>query len=615
MRLSFPTVRAEASQQMQLVALLLFSCATKFAYVFLLTDWQHYLFSDFAGYWDRAAQRAAGDVASVNQWAIWPPFWHIVLAEIFKVLDFVGLRAHALPVVLSLNILLSTLSVYLLYRIARLLYDSHGYAMLVAAAYGFFYPLVYFNAFVMSEHAAVTAVIAALFVVLRHDSVRATAGGGLLLALAVAMRPAFGLLGGLFFLYLLFRKRLSWAAAGQAAVFALAFFALLFLVVVENGAISQGRLKGLSAGGGLNFYFAQCRTHSVTSVAEGYRFVIIPPATVNHPEYGSLTISRPIHDQAYFYKLGWECLRANPSHLADVAHKLDALYFGPLLPSMTSARGFDAMLGASRHLAFGMSLLALFFPLLLRMPGINRPAVVLLAAIPLVSIATMYFFNIEHRYLYSFIFAIQLLSLLLAWKWAADWKRNTLPTALFAALLALVYLGAYAYGQLRVWRLERNVELRITQNNGPILALDQPRMAVSSARFMTDRIDFPDSDGLRHYLLGELGWKRYFFIDAEMRFEVEAPGEYEFFVYSDDGARLRIDGDIVSEFVAPRPMGESVGRIYLHRGMHSLKIAYFQNEGSCGLKAVYRRRDFPMQRYYVGQDSEWLKWGPHAAAP
>lgn len=611
MPVTFPAIRFRLSQEAQLGLLLLASCAIKFVYVFLLSDWQHYLFSDFAGYWDRAAQRAAGDSTGINQWAVWPPLWHLVLAEIFKVLDFLGYRMHALPVVLSLNILFSTLGVYLVYRIARLLHDAHGYAMLAAAAYAFCFPLVYFNAFVMSEHAAMAAVMAALFVLLRYDSARAVAASGFLLAVAVAMRPAYGLLGGLFFLYLVFRERLSWSSVKHGAVFALAFFSLLFLVVAQNAAISKGKLKGLSAHGGLNFYFAQCRAYSVTSEVDGYRHIIIPPATVDHPEYGSLTTTHPIYDQNYFYALGRACMKANTHKLADAVSKLDALYFGPLFPTMHSAWGANALLGVSRHLVFGMSLLALFFPLLLRVQGVNRPGILLLAGIPAAGMATMYFFNVEHRYLYSYLFAILLLSLLLVWKWFAEGRRGILLISLFGAALALMYLGQFFYRQAQIGQVERNLPLTITQNALPIRKLDQRRMVAATARFMTDRMDFPDSYGLRHPLLGELGWDQHFFIDTEANFNVEIPGLYEFLVYSDDGARLIIDGQTVSEFVGRRAIGESAGSVFLDKGVHSMKLAYFQNEGSCGLKAIYRHRDFPAQRFFVGQDSPLLKWMPH----
>ncbi|MCW3059982.1 MAG: hypothetical protein JWQ02_1803, partial [Capsulimonas sp.] len=50
------------------IALIGGSFLIRFCYVFLLTDYSHYLVSDMGGYWVRACERFDGDHNSYRQW-------------------------------------------------------------------------------------------------------------------------------------------------------------------------------------------------------------------------------------------------------------------------------------------------------------------------------------------------------------------------------------------------------------------------------------------------------------------------------------------------------------------------------------------------------------------
>ncbi|HTE40972.1 MAG TPA: hypothetical protein VK629_09080 [Steroidobacteraceae bacterium] len=112
--------------------LLAISCVVKLLYVFCLTDYSNYLFSDFGGYWNRALERLRGHDTDYDQWAIWPPLPHILLTFFFRVIDLAGLSEHRLEALLVANVGLSTLCVALVYGITLRLCSSSRAAFEVA---------------------------------------------------------------------------------------------------------------------------------------------------------------------------------------------------------------------------------------------------------------------------------------------------------------------------------------------------------------------------------------------------------------------------------------------------------------------------------------------------
>lgn len=68
----------------------------------------------------------------------------------------------------------------------------------------------------------------------------------------------------------------------------------------------------------------------------------------------------------------------------------------------------------------------------------------------------------------------------------------------------------------------------------------------------------------------------WFAIDYTGRFWVQKPGEYEFSLTSDDGARLYIDDKEVIDNDGQHPPATEGGCVYLAGGIHRIRISYFQ---------------------------------------
>ena len=76
----------------------------------------------------------------------------------------------------------------------------------------------------------------------------------------------------------------------------------------------------------------------------------------------------------------------------------------------------------------------------------------------------------------------------------------------------------------------------------------------------------------------------YFFIRWTGKVQVPKDGKYTFFLESDDGSRLFIDGKQLIQNGGRHHMIEKDGSVELSAGAHDVKIEYFENEVHAGRK-------------------------------
>jgi hypothetical protein len=68
----------------------------------------------------------------------------------------------------------------------------------------------------------------------------------------------------------------------------------------------------------------------------------------------------------------------------------------------------------------------------------------------------------------------------------------------------------------------------------------------------------------------------WFAIDYNGRFWIHDPGKYEFFLMSDDGSRLYIDGKTIIDNDGVHASVERAGSTTLKTGAHRIRVSYFQ---------------------------------------
>jgi len=70
-----------------------------------------------------------------------------------------------------------------------------------------------------------------------------------------------------------------------------------------------------------------------------------------------------------------------------------------------------------------------------------------------------------------------------------------------------------------------------------------------------------------------------FAVRYETQFVVQQPGQHQFYLGSDDGSRLTIDGNVVVTVDGVHPHQEQMGKANLDRGPHRVLVEYFQDAG------------------------------------
>jgi hypothetical protein len=81
---------------------------------------------------------------------------------------------------------------------------------------------------------------------------------------------------------------------------------------------------------------------------------------------------------------------------------------------------------------------------------------------------------------------------------------------------------------------------------------------------------------------------------------IENSGEYTFYLKSDDGSRLWINGVLIIDNDGLHGMREKSGAVSLESGYHHFRIHFFENYGHTGLILSYKSEDF--QKKVVPQD-------------
>ena len=115
--------------------------------------------------------------------------------------------------------------------------------------------------------------------------------------------------------------------------------------------------------------------------------------------------------------------------------------------------------------------------------------------------------------------------------------------------------------------------------------LDQSQMSADYTSTFTS-IDFPNTSGsLKHQDNTDTGFQDYFLANFSGILKVNYPGKYDFYVGSDDGFRLKIDGQSVMEHKNLRSyQTTSASYVFDQAGEYAIDLSFFEWGGSAGVK-------------------------------
>ena len=625
--------------------IILVSTVLNFILVFEWSYYQSYLTSDMEGYWERAIQIFDGDEKSLNTWVSNAPFYSRVIAAIFTWLEYLHLSEYRLETMLSLNILLSCFATLSLYLIGLKMLKHKGWSLALAATYAFAYPNLYFNTFLLGEPFAVPIIISALCLVMYLKDSYKIYLAGFVLAFGVGVRPSNGLLGLPCALYIFlhgfsFREtpwkewiKMLFPRAVKAGLFSVAFFLIIFGIVAENNRISDGKLRGITAHSGYNFFLGQTQVHLIQSSWDGITYGFVPSSVAGNPEYGTIRTNIPIYDSERFYEEGKKILKANPHLWWDHLKKYNHLFFNNLFPAVPSVKGFSTLFDPFRHITFYMLVFCGLLFITFRERDTGKAEVLLFSSIFVLCAAALFFYTVTHQYFTNFSYTVYILAFVYLRSCYLHFNKYKAFIVSYVAVVLVSTVAYYTYKEYRYLLIDPKLKIVAEKNNGPIYSLEQNRNIIETKQFDVNNLEFLQSEILTHRTTGEYeNWDINFFLTATTEFDVLQEGTYMLTFYADDGYRVKIDGETVLQEDRLKTMNEFTIQTHwvLEKGRHTMTVELFQNGVLSGLVGYYRRisrepgeaapgpfeyRTRFGQGDFIGEDSEDIRFYYPGTAP
>ncbi|MFH1056070.1 MAG: glycosyltransferase family 39 protein [Candidatus Altiarchaeota archaeon] len=334
-----------------ILALILLSLAVRVAYIYPFTQPANYVVSDMVFY-DGHADDLLNNRKS---WAptFWPPSYYIFLSWVYYVLKALGLYGQKYMLLPFVHALMSCLSPFFIYRITEKI-ASRKAAITACLIYAVFYPLIYLNVFILSENLFLPLLAASLYIIVcKLDAGKKTwfVISGLTLSLAAVTRPPLILFTPLF---LAWHYHYNKGGLKGLALFLAAFMAVLSLHSLYSYEVTGGKSLSISTNGGPNFVLTWCDLREI-----GYRtnteFAhFISPGNIDYPESRKVITNVQFTNQTYYYLMGLDCIKKNPSRIVSNIKQIFKVFHSYLFPRFSSVTGYETLFLIFKLFTYGM---------------------------------------------------------------------------------------------------------------------------------------------------------------------------------------------------------------------------------------------------------------------
>ena len=426
--------------------LIILSIIVRVVYVFGFTEPEKYTSSDM-GFYDIYAEMLLEDKDLFGP-TYWAPFYYIFLSGLYFIFRVFGVYEYKYFLVPAVSILMNSGALYFIFQITKKLANKKS-AFLAGLLYAFYYPLIYFHSWILSENLFIPIFLWVFYLIIckldyfssepenpKSVDVRILKKRffllGILLGIALITRPICALFIPFLVLwyvyYSTYNRQLTTNKNGQLktdnkrqitrntcrrlGVISYLLLGIALMVgfqIYFNYMHTNGRVKSISSSGGVNFAMAWCDVKSLSYQIPGRSWGFGPPANVYYPQSRRMFTNVDFFDQGYYYQLGWQCIKNRPIQLLDNLKNIGRLFQSAFFP-----RSYES-LKYSKELIFVFKLITYFalIPLsFFAIPKIvpeNRKYVYLFGGLLLSLFVMVYLQNPgEERYLvpYNFVFLI-----------------------------------------------------------------------------------------------------------------------------------------------------------------------------------------------------------------
>ncbi len=197
-------------------------------------------------------------------------------------------------------------------------------------------------------------------------------------------------------------------------------------------------------------------------------------------------------------------------------------------------------------------------------------------------------------------------------------KRNELKF-----YLLILFIGVFMLSKISTSPTKQTVNVTLLKQDGPLRNINDIRRIKETVRFAINSINFPKNEELYYKEMGNMAYKKDFFLSLKTTLLVKKAQFYQFSISSDDGFKLSIDNQLVCQYEQIRAMKIThCDPLKLKLGLHSLQLDYFQGFGDLGLVATYVIYDKEKEKKqtdnsftFIGQDSNFIQFIPLDAEP
>lgn len=180
---------------------------------------------------------------------------------------------------------------------------------------------------------------------------------------------------------------------------------------------------------------------------------------------------------------------------------------------------------------------------------------------------------------------------------------DTLRGQLYPIVRSMIFEPDAVAAGSSAWGLQPGLKFDYFEPNPPNVALETLATLTPKMSGLVPHVtlDFPDRPRTDHYALRLTG-----------SLSVPADGNYNFFLRSDDGSRLYLDGKLLINHDGLHGMDEKRARVQLKAGRVPISVTYFNATGGYGLDLQWSgpgvsRQTIPADRFWSRDEEQTLR--------
>lgn len=324
-----------------ILTLILLCFLLRGSYVYFFTTPDQYIMSDM-GVYDGSAESILKNEFNILT-PLWSPAYSLFVSGVYYGFQILGIHQHKFVLMALFNVLFGALSLFFVYAITEKL-AAQKQAIIASFIYIVFYPLIYYNAFNLTENIFSPLLLASMYIIICRLKTRNKAWFillGLILGWATSIRPSLAFFPPLFMLwYWRYNKPFSHVliSMGLVAVF---FFIVVGAHIAFTHSITNGEVTSLSASGGANFALAWCDLELLRHSGEGYSYSYVPVGHLTNTPKHNIKTDVPFTNQKYYYQMGLDCIKKQPMILVYNFKHITDLFHGNLFPNFYNIKGHN----------------------------------------------------------------------------------------------------------------------------------------------------------------------------------------------------------------------------------------------------------------------------------